>query len=364
MDMINVQEIRNELCAAFEKKIDLADREILIFGAGNTALLYESCFKTEGISPLYFIDNNPVKHGKTFQGKKIINLEEVKSVCGNPVILICSTKPEVCKNMIEMIKHDGAYESYIVDEYVFTKHSEQILQVFDLLEDAVSKQTYADMILSRMCRKTLNYDLVFGNQYFELKDFMLRDSSEIFVDCGAYVGDTVEQYLTVKSGVFGKIYAFEPDEINYKALGYRLERLKKEWAIEDNKMIMIFGGVGGKTTQMRMRQTENGKDRLGSGFLPDSERTDAGIHIYAIDDYFAELPVSFIKADIESFEELMIQGAKNVIKRDKPKMAICIYHNPSDMYRLPLLIKEINENYRFDVRQHYCDISETVLYVY
>ena len=81
MDMINVQEIRNELCAAFEKKIDLADREILIFGAGNTALLYESCFKTEGISPLYFIDNNPVKHGKTFQGKKIINLEEVKSVC-------------------------------------------------------------------------------------------------------------------------------------------------------------------------------------------------------------------------------------------------------------------------------------------
>lgn len=364
MGMTNVQEIRNELCMALEKKIDLENREVLVFGAGNTALLYEPCFKTEGISPLYFIDSNPDKHGKTFQGKKIINLEEVGSVCSNPIILVCSAQPQVCRNIIEIIKHSEAYETYIVDEYVFTKHSEQILQVFDLLEDSVSKQTYADMILSRMCKKTQNSDLVFGNQYFELRDFMLRDSSEIFVDCGAYVGDTVEQYLTVKSGVFGKIYAFEPDEINYKALGYRVERLKKEWAIEDNKIKTIPGGVGRTTTQLLMRQTENRNDRLGSGFLLDSEKTGTGIHIYALDDYFAELPVSFIKADIESFEEPMIQGAKNVIKRDNPKMTICIYHNASDMYRLPLLIKEINENYRLSVRQHYCDIADTVLYVY
>lgn len=232
------------------------------------------------------------------------------------------------------------------------------------MEDDISKITYADMILTRMGRKVQNQELIFHNQYFEINEFTQRDAFEVFVDCGAYVGDTIEQYLTVKSGVFGKIYAFEPDEINCNALKYRVERLKKEWAIEDDRIEIIKGGIGEKKTHLQMRAIQNGNDRLGTGFLLESENIDSGTDIFAIDDYFSEIPISFLKADIESFEESMIRGGKNIIKRDKPKIAVCIYHNASDMYRIPLLIKEINPNYRLSVRQHYFGMCETVLYAY
>lgn len=53
-----------------------------------------------------------------------------------------------------------------------------------------------------------------------------RNAREIFVDCGAYVGDTMEQYLGIKEGVFNEIYAFKPYPGNVIALSKRAERLR------------------------------------------------------------------------------------------------------------------------------------------
>lgn len=363
MEKGNIQKVKEQLIQALEKKIDLSNRDVLIYGAGNTAVLYEACFKIEEISPVYFIDSNPEKHGKFFQGKKIIYIDEVDSLCSDPIIFICSAQDQICRDIRKLLQTKG-YENYTVDEYVFAKNSEKILQIFDILEDDVSKATYADIILTRMGKKMQNQELVFHNPYFELKKFAKRDAAEVFVDCGAYVGDTIEQYLDAKSGVFGKIYAFEPDEINCDALKYRVERLKREWAIGENRITIVHGGIGEKKAQLQMRTVQNKSDRLGAGLSMNSENFDNGVDVYAIDDYFSEVRISFLKADIESFEESMLRGGKEVIKRDKPRIAICIYHNASDMYRIPLLLREINSDYKFSIRQHYCDICDTVLYAY
>ncbi|GHT48154.1 hypothetical protein FACS1894102_0550 [Spirochaetia bacterium] len=86
--------------------------------------------------------------------------------------------------------------------------------------------------------------------------------------------------------------------------------------------------------------------------------------IYALDDYFKEQRVSFIKADIESYELDMLHGAQNIIKRDKPLLAICIYHNASDMFTIAKFIKELEPSYKLKVRQHTYTFAETVLYAY
>ena len=363
MEKMNVQEAKEQLIQVLENKIDISNREVLIYGAGNTAVLYEACFKIEGITPVYFIDRNPEKHGRYFQGKKIIYIDEVDSLCSDPIVFICSAQYQNCRDIRKLLKAKG-YENYTVDEYVFAKNSKKIMQIFDMLEDDVSKVTYADIILTRMGKKVQNQELVFRNPYFELNNFAKRDSSEVFVDCGAYVGDTIEQYLAVKSGVFGKIYAFEPDEINCSALRARVERLKKEWAGGDNRITVVRGGVGKKKAKLQMQTLQNTSDRLGTGLINSSENIDDGIKVYAIDDFFSEIQISFLKADIENFEESMLRGAKEVIKRDRPRIAVCIYHNASDMYRIPLLLKEINGDYKLSIRQHYCDICDTVLYAY
>ena len=86
------------------------------------------------------------------------------------------------------------------------------------------------------------------------------------------------------------------------------------------------------------------------------------VPIFSIDDYFREQPISFLKADVEGYEWRMLHGAKKVIRRDRPKIAICVYHSAVDMYRIASAIKELCLDYRLFVRQHSHDIVDTVFY--
>lgn len=72
--------------------------------------------------------------------------------------------------------------------------------------------------------------------------------------------------------------------------------------------------------------------------------------------------VTFIKMDVEGSELESLKGAKNTILRDKPKLAICIYHKPEDMVTIPLYIKELVPEYKLYVRHHSNSWAETVLY--
>lgn len=68
--------------------------------------------------------------------------------------------------------------------------------------------------------------------------------------------------------------------------------------------------------------------------------------------------------DIEGSELEAINGAIKTIRRDKPVLAICIYHKQEDFWKLPLRIKEICPEYtKFWIEQYSPWDIETVLYV-
>lgn len=82
----------------------------------------------------------------------------------------------------------------------------------------------------------------------------------------------------------------------------------------------------------------------------------------AIDDIKECADASFIKMDIEGSEYDALLGAYHTICKNRPKLAICIYHSEEDMLRILELISGWNLGYRFYVRHHAQKISETVLY--
>ena len=72
--------------------------------------------------------------------------------------------------------------------------------------------------------------------------------------------------------------------------------------------------------------------------------------------------VVHIKMDIEGAEKRALRGAVEIIRRDKPMLAICVYHKNDDLLEIPKLIKEIVPDYKFYLRHHNVAGTETVLY--
>ena len=72
--------------------------------------------------------------------------------------------------------------------------------------------------------------------------------------------------------------------------------------------------------------------------------------------------VTMIKMDIEGYELKALMGAKQIIKEQKPKLAICAYHTFSHLWEIPLLIKSLNPDYKIYLRHHTNLDCETVCY--
>ncbi|MDE6685984.1 MAG: FkbM family methyltransferase, partial [Lachnospiraceae bacterium] len=197
------------------------------------------------------------------------------------------------------------------------------------------------------------------NQYFFKKEFKFRNAREIFVDCGAYVGDTVEQYLGIKEGVFNEIYAFEPDPGNVIALSKRIERLRNEWNIADSRIHIIEGAVGKENSTCFINN-----DIGGLGAKITDTATGNKTKIYGLDTFLEDVPVGFLKADIEGYELDMLLGTAEIIRKHRPLLAVCVYHQSADLYKIPLLLKKLNCDYRLDIAHHYYNYTETVLYAY
>jgi len=277
--------------------LDLSDYRVAIFGAGNTSALYSKCFDYELMTDHIncFIDNNLNKQGITFLEKRILSLEYFLSQQTNKpkLVLISSADINTCNTIKQQLT--GRVDFLTVDEYVFSKRIAEILTVLELLEDDFSKRVYAEMIIARMTNQPFAEELYTKDQYFCLPPFLDRNPNEVFVDLGAYVGDTIEQFIQFKSGVFAKIFAFEPEFRNMEALQYRIERLCKEWAISKDRIICEKAGIGRHSEMLSLSNSNTDTPSLGAHFTNTVDLDAQQIQIFSIDDYFVNQKIGFIK---------------------------------------------------------------------
>ena len=90
---------------------------------------------------------------------------------------------------------------------------------------------------------------------------------------------------------------------------------------------------------------------------------DANSKIHTIDiDSVINGKVTFIKMDIEGAELNALKGAEKTIIRNKPKLAICIYHKPEDMWQIPRYIDSLVPEYKFYIRHFGMRYAGTILY--
>lgn len=91
-------------------------------------------------------------------------------------------------------------------------------------------------------------------------------------------------------------------------------------------------------------------------------KKEISIRTAAIDDIVDGQTVGFIKMDIEGAEFDALHGAKNTIVRDKPLLAICVYHLQGDMLAIMDYLHQLVPEYRFWLRHYGRFMYDTVLY--
>jgi FkbM family methyltransferase len=175
---------------------------------------------------------------------------------------------------------------------------------------------------------------------------------EVMVDCGAYVGDTIRDYIRRDDCSFKKIIALEPDPLNFKRLTDYISGLNSSLKKKIEILPFAVGSV-------------NKKVFFSSTGLPSSEVSDDGsveVESRRLDDILnGEIP-TFIKMDIEGSEPDALIGATNRIKESQPVLAISVYHKQSDIWEIPLLIKSLSDNYSFFLRSHRDESWDLVCY--
>jgi len=191
-------------------------------------------------------------------------------------------------------------------------------------------------------------------QYFA-PDFMIYEDEEILIDAGCYDLNSILQMRKYCKHL-KKAYGFEPDMESYKVCLKKISRFH----LEDKVELLPFG-VWSREAELPFIATHDGASSIHTGGVGKRGL----ISCTTIDALAAKNPeerITLIKMDIEGSELEALKGAKRTILKDKPKLAVCIYHKPEDLTKIPLYIKRLVPEYRLFVRHHSNKTTETVLY--
>lgn len=290
-----------------------------IFGCGQYTRRFLELMPD--LKPKGFIDSMASNEGENFLGLPVYNLKTFHQWYENEIIVI-SSKP----NYFEML-HE-------LDQ-IGIDHT-------DIINGGIL------------------WDIIEGRQYFDLQE-LPHVPDEAFVDAGPLDGLSCVAFRDWCGDNNAICYCFEPDEGNRKMTlanlkEYGLSNYKMyDAGLWENKGRLLFDARGMGLS----RVVEKGKD--------DCRFTNINgiveIPVVSMDEVLFGQRITFIKMDIEGSELKALIGAAGIIKQQKPKLAICVYHKPEDIWKIPGFVLSLRDDYRFYFR-HYCywGTGETVMY--
>lgn len=187
--------------------------------------------------------------------------------------------------------------------------------------------------------------------YFDLPCLVLSEN-EVFIDAGCFDGNTTKYFFNT-TGNKGRVIAFEPERKQFEICKCELSKT--------NNVTIVNSGLWHKKDVLSFSPQFHGGSKI-------HDKGIESISVVALDEFLENTEseqktrVTFIKMDVEGAEANAMLGARNTIRCQKPKLAISIYHNPEDIFKIPDVILKINPSYTFYLRHYTLNNSETVLY--
>ena len=330
----------------------------VIYGAHELARKIGCFLAKNGFDYIYAVDSAYLPESRVFAGKPLRDLAEVLAEGSCDIIIGIYQFPEA--RITALRENPGVRRVYALDfngrfaigeenDGLFTEeflaaNADTLRALRADLCDEESRLQLDAFIAQRASgqyRKRHSENM----QYFD-PDVMPLTAEEVLVDCGAYTGDSVSAFLEALGGRdYRAVYAFEADADNAAEMRRTVGGLHDLHIIEKGVYShtgrLVFGGSGS------------------SARLSDSG---TAIEVTTLDDALADADVTLIKMDIEGSELAALQGAEKLIRRCRPKLAVCVYHRPEDLITIPQYIRALVPEYRLYFRSYLDHGTESVIY--
>lgn len=338
------------------QKINRAQLPLVLFG--KTSVVDRAFLQQINVPVRFICDNNPEKWGSTLWGLEVTDPSRLAQIYpAYNVLILVPFEHQIVPQLhalpvppTEIFKLDLYFEEENTAEYYRNMQSE-LEEIYDCLCDQKSKDTYEAVIRYHIFRDSeilRPISLPRETQYFPdtLGGTPLLHTEEVFADAGAFVGDTVESFSRAVDGRYRSIYAFEAEMENYKKL------LANTQEYHDVQCAQV--AVSDRAGEIRFISDDSGSkvDQRGQTVVP----TDT------LDHLLKNVPVTYLKMDVEGMECAALDGAKELIRTHHPKLAICTYHSDADMIKIPKRILELDSGYKLYFRHYTNWLVETVCY--
>jgi FkbM family methyltransferase len=357
--------------ATFDLAAESSTKPLVLFGAGQLGRMTLAGLRQVGVEPVAFADNDSRLWNTQVEGVETLSPAEAAKRYGaeaNFVVTIWGGSGTERMAQREAHLRSLGCRHVIPFQSLFWKHAELLLphygvdlphkvhvqqnevrQVSGMWSDDYSRAEYLAQIRWRLFGDFEALpDPVPHATYFPVELCPLNDQ-EVFIDCGAYDGDTIRSFLAQTRGSFARIYGFEPDSANFAKLRESVSLLpRRDW------ISLQCAAVGASSGSVTFSANGNQASHVGGG--------DVVVDCVCLDEALSGVEPTYIKMDIEGAELDALTGARGIIERHAPVLAICSYHLQDHLWKVPRLIRSLSDQYSFFLRPHFLEGWDLVTY--
>ncbi len=369
---VDKETVRRLERSAFDELSD--SKQLVLCGAGGLGRKTLQGLRRAGLEPIAFSDNNARLWSTEVDRVPVHSPADAVSRYGETAAFVVTVwgahsadrleerkaywRGLGCKTVLSFRTLFWKFPAYFLPHYACDlphkvyEQADQVIAAATLWSDDVSRVEYLEQL---RWRTGVDYgglpDPVEGPTYFP-KDLIAVVPRERFVDCGAFDGDTLRDLVRVTGGAFEKVWALEPDPANFMKLKSTIAALPESVRSRVD-IIPIAAADAAKVLRFQSGELAS------SGF---SNQGGIEVQCDAIDNVLTGTIPTFLKMDIEGAEPEALLGARGLIKKCRPILAISVYHRQEHLWEIPLLLSKMVEDYHYHLRPHDLEGWDLVCY--
>ena len=346
-------------------------KKLIVYGGSFNAMRFINRYLSD-VKIEYICDSSEQKQGQRLFGIPIEAPDKLKSENpGKTVVLVASSfYDEIIKGIMRI----GNFTCFISNALEaqsaprgagFANNLDKVNSVMPLFADDRSRYVLSEIIKRAMLGDGNLTDLKEPYPQYLANELFASSppcKEEIIINGGACWGGSLRRFVDFFGEKLKKAYCFEPclelveklQSAASKITGIDIVIEPVGLSDENSRATFHFLPENPRASFV------NGKGKISVNTAGAASRI---VDLKKLDDIIpSNEKITFIKMDVEGSEYQALLGAKRIIQKDKPRLAICIYHNPEDFFQIPLLINSMVPEYKMYARHHHRGFNETTLY--